>query len=79
MLWTKRADDEAELADPLGLIKGHVSEQIVSSNYMRTVQIRGVCQIMSILKANKFLDTIFNRCGLKHFSFARATRVDQFG
>ena len=34
----------AELADPLGQINGYVSEQIAASDYLRALQIRGVCQ-----------------------------------
>jgi aspartyl-tRNA(Asn)/glutamyl-tRNA(Gln) amidotransferase subunit A len=34
----------AELADPLGQINGYVSEQIAASDYMRALQIRGICQ-----------------------------------
>lgn len=34
----------AELADPLGQIAGYVNETISAQDYMRAVQIRGICQ-----------------------------------
>jgi len=34
----------ADLVDPLGQISGYVNEQISASDYMRALQIRGICQ-----------------------------------
>jgi aspartyl-tRNA(Asn)/glutamyl-tRNA(Gln) amidotransferase subunit A len=42
----------SELADPLGQINGYVSEQIPAQDYMRSVQIRAICQ--------KRIDTLFD-------------------